>query len=343
MNQPLVTVVVPIYNVEKYLKRCVDSIINQTYKNLEIILVDDGSPDNCPKICDEYAKKDHRVKVIHKLNEGLGMARNTGIENATGKYICFFDSDDYVDLTTVEECCFLAEKESADLVCFGHIEESFDGKILANRIPVPPKDVFVGEEVTQILMPMTLSYDARHGEDWNLSLSAWCEMFSMDIIRKQGWRFVSEREIISEDIYSVLEYYQYSKKVVFIKKPFYHYISNPVSLSKSYRPDRYEKLKTLANKLTELSLNMGLGEILRQRIITIFLGLTIGALKQIVFSDISPKDKSTQIKAILNDPYMQNTLKNFDNYGDRPSKRFFFFAMRRKLSMLILLMIKIKG
>ena len=96
MSSPLVTIVVPIYNVEKYLTRCVDSIINQTYQNLEIILVDDGSPDNCPRICDEYAKKDHRIKVIHKINAGLGMARNTGIENATGKYICFFDSDDYI-------------------------------------------------------------------------------------------------------------------------------------------------------------------------------------------------------------------------------------------------------
>lgn len=112
MSNGLVTIVLPIYNVEKYLNRCINSIVNQTYKNLEIILVDDGSPDKCPEMCDEWEKKDTRIKVIHKQNEGLGMARNTGIENATGDYICFFDSDDYLELTAIEKLYKLAEKQT---------------------------------------------------------------------------------------------------------------------------------------------------------------------------------------------------------------------------------------
>lgn len=97
MNSPLISVIVPIYNVENYLPRCVDSIINQEYKNLEIILVDDGSPDNSSQICEEYAKKDNRVKVIHKENGGLSDARNAGMKIATGEYVSFIDSDDWVD------------------------------------------------------------------------------------------------------------------------------------------------------------------------------------------------------------------------------------------------------
>lgn len=93
----LISVVIPIYNVEKLIARCVDSVINQTYKNLEIILVDDGSPDACPEICDDYAKKDARVRVIHKQNGGLSSARNAGIAAATGEYITFIDSDDFVN------------------------------------------------------------------------------------------------------------------------------------------------------------------------------------------------------------------------------------------------------
>ena len=93
----LISVIVPIYNVEKYLTKCIESIINQTYKNLEIILVDDGSPDKSPIICDEYAKKDNRIKVIHKKNGGLSDARNYGMSLATGEYISFIDSDDYID------------------------------------------------------------------------------------------------------------------------------------------------------------------------------------------------------------------------------------------------------
>ena len=97
MNKKI-SVIVPVYKVEKYLARCVDSIINQTYKNLEIILVDDGSPDGCGKICDEYAERDSRIKVIHKENGGLSSARNAGLDIATGDYIGFVDSDDFIDL-----------------------------------------------------------------------------------------------------------------------------------------------------------------------------------------------------------------------------------------------------
>ena len=102
MNKEVISIVVPIYKVEKYIKKCIDSIIEQTYKNLEIILVDDGSPDGCAKICDEYAKKDKRIKAIHKENGGLSDARNVGIDISTGKYICFVDSDDYIENNYIE-------------------------------------------------------------------------------------------------------------------------------------------------------------------------------------------------------------------------------------------------
>ena len=95
--EDLISVIVPVYNVEKYLNKCIDSIINQTYKNLEIILVDDGSQDSSGKICDEYTKKDNRIKVIHKENGGVSSARNIGLNNATGEWIAFIDADDWVD------------------------------------------------------------------------------------------------------------------------------------------------------------------------------------------------------------------------------------------------------
>ncbi len=100
--EPLISVIIPIYNVEKYLKKCIDSVISQTYKNLEIILVDDGSPDNCGIICDEYAQKDDRIIVIHKKDGGLSDARNAGIEICKGEYISFIDSDDFVSPYFIE-------------------------------------------------------------------------------------------------------------------------------------------------------------------------------------------------------------------------------------------------
>ena len=97
-----VSVIIPVYNVEKYLEECIQSVLKQTYKNLEIILVDDGSPDNCPKMCDEWAKKDSRIKVIHKQNGGASSSRNTGLDVMTGDFMCFIDSDDFIAKNYIE-------------------------------------------------------------------------------------------------------------------------------------------------------------------------------------------------------------------------------------------------
>lgn len=113
---PLISVIVPIYKVELYLPKCIDSIINQTYKNLEIILIDDGSPDNCGSICDEYAKTDSRIKVIHKVNGGLSDARNAGLEIATGEWISFVDSDDWLKNNAIEQMLNLAIDNDANLI-----------------------------------------------------------------------------------------------------------------------------------------------------------------------------------------------------------------------------------
>ncbi len=117
-DNSLVSVIVPVYNVQEYLNECIDSVISQTYTQTEIILIDDGSTDNSGKICDDYARKDSRIKVIHKENGGLSEARNTGVKNATGKYIYFIDSDDYILPDTLKELTDIAEAEDADIVYF---------------------------------------------------------------------------------------------------------------------------------------------------------------------------------------------------------------------------------
>jgi len=117
-NQPLVSVIIPVYNVENYLRECVDSALNQTYTNLEIILVDDGSTDSSGKICDEYVEKDERISVIHQTNGGLSDARNTGFKQSNGKYVYFLDSDDYIAENTFETLVTIAEKDNSDIVFF---------------------------------------------------------------------------------------------------------------------------------------------------------------------------------------------------------------------------------
>lgn len=343
MDKPLVSVVLPIYNVEKYLERCILSVVNQTYRNLEIILVDDGSPDGCPEICDAWARKDSRIKVVHKKNAGLGYARNTGIEHATGEYICFFDSDDYVELNTVELCVDAAVSQNADIVCFGNDVRLQTGELLYTRIPTPPKSVYADQEVRDIAMPNVLSYHAETGEDWNFAMSAWSSMYSVQTIRKSGWRFVSEREIISEDIYSVLDFYQYVQKMVVVPQALYHYITNPVSLSRVYRKDRYEKLKFLAEKLTELSVEMGSEDILRERIFCIFLGLTLGVLKQIASVQMTKKEKREELLRILNDDYLQFVLREYNYLAEGIQKKTMYWAMANKRWLVCYMLLKIRS
>ena len=131
MNQtPLISVIVPIYHVEQYLTRCVESLVNQTYSNFEIILVDDGSPDNCPKMCDDWAKKNSRIKVIHKENGGLSDARNAGMQIANGDVISFIDSDDWIDPKFFEVMLNVMQDDESDIVSCGVKWVDEDGVLL---------------------------------------------------------------------------------------------------------------------------------------------------------------------------------------------------------------------
>lgn len=130
MKEDLISIVVPVYNVKIYLEECINSIIVQSYKNIEIILVDDGSTDESSKMCDEFAKKDNRIKVIHKKNGGLSDARNAGIDIAKGKYICFVDGDDYISKDYIESLYNNLKKYDVDISACGYLEEYDNGKII---------------------------------------------------------------------------------------------------------------------------------------------------------------------------------------------------------------------
>lgn len=152
-----VSIIVPVYNVEKYIYECVDSLVGQTYRNIEIILVDDGSPDSCPQICDEYSRADERIKVIHKANGGLSDARNAGIDIACGEYLMFVDSDDYIVSDTVEQLTYMLESSGADIASCGFTGDSEElslGVSMGYRVVTP------AEALKYILIEKKLSTSA---------------------------------------------------------------------------------------------------------------------------------------------------------------------------------------
>jgi len=339
----LVSVILPIYNVEKYLDQCIESVVNQTYKNLEIILVDDGSPDNCPAICDKWAALDSRIKVIHKQNEGLGMARNTGIQNATGEYICFFDSDDYIALDTIEKSYYRAVNDLADVVIFGFNSVNHNGEILSTFIPGVGSREYVGEEVLNDFFPDYIAPNPYKKEPRAFYMSACFSLYRLDVIKNSCWRFVSEREIISEDVYSLLSLFKYVNKISVVPEAFYFYRTNESSLSRKYIKDRYDKILDFYNKCLELCDDLGYGYEIRHRISKPFVAFTISALKQESVAPKPFKDRYNTVKNIINDSTFSTVLKQNKKDIVGTNRRILFFCARNKLYLVCYFLLKFRS
>ena len=342
-NEPLVTVVIPIYNTERYLSRCIDSVLSQTYRCWELVLVDDGSSDGCPAICDDYAKRDGRIRVIHKENAGLGMARNTGIDAAGGEYLCFFDSDDYVEPDTLEVCVAAAVANEADMVIFGHLDETPTGDLLRARVPHPPKSLLVGEEIVTELLPASLYTNQDMNRGWETALSACNKLFSLQAIRDSGWRFVSEREIIAEDYYSLTALHAHLRRVCVLDRTFYHYMVNTASLSRSFKADRFEKIKTFYAAMQVLSNDMGLSDVLDQPIKSVSFGLAIAAMKQLAAADWSLRRRCTALKQMICDDTLQAWVRTTDSIGAGWQKKLLCTAVKYKWVWLCFVLLYLKN
>ena len=340
MGEDLVSIVLPIYNVEKYLDRCIESVVCQTYKNLEIILVDDGSSDESPKICDTWALKDKRIKVIHKKNGGLGYARNTGIENASGEYVCFFDSDDYIRKDTVEKTYNVAHNQNCDMVLFGHYDVNSHGKIVHKYIPNAQKNFYEGNEVQNKLLPDLISNDPKTGKEINLWLSACFCMYSMKMISKVQWRFVSERDIISEDVYSLLLLYQYVNRVAIIPDAFYFYCENNTSLTHTFKLDRFDRIKHFYNVCIMACDELKYGNEVRNRLAEPFIANTIAAMKMIVASNEKAKIKMENIITIINDPISQDIVNTLLKTKQKKTRKLFIFLIAKKMYFCCYILLK---
>jgi glycosyltransferase involved in cell wall biosynthesis len=231
--KPLISIIVPIYNVQEYLYRCVDSIINQTYKNLEIILVDDGSPDNCPQICDDYAKKDNRIKVVHKENGGLSDARNAGMKVATGEYISFIDSDDYVSLDFIQTLYNTMILENSDIVeC--NVVKFYEN----NYLDKYEDDLKILNYDTVKGLSALISENPFHQHVWNKLYKA---DLVLDIFYPVGK--------LNEDEFWTYQVFGRAKKVSKLNKTMYYYFQRANSImGKSYSIRRLDALEGRYNR-----------------------------------------------------------------------------------------------
>lgn len=239
---PLISVVVPVYNVEQVLHYCVESILKQTYRNFELLLIDDGSPDKSGEICDGYAEKDERVKVIHKENQGVSSARNTGFDKAKGEYIVCVDSDDYVDECYLQDFMdVIAECPDAEMVwcCFSAVKD-YDKNIIQN-VRYDESGKLIKTDISKI---MTLH------EKW-LDASPWTKLYSKKIIKSNGLH-MNESMSLGEDLLFNFEYMNRckNKNIYITNKCAYYYVrSEKESLDNKFRPDLFDVYKHINDEL----------------------------------------------------------------------------------------------
>lgn len=227
------SVIIPIYNVEKYLRQCLDSVINQTFKDLEIILVDDGSPDRCGEICDEYADRDSRIKVIHKENGGLPSARNDALAIASGKWIAYVDSDDWLELDIYEKAILAAEKKDVDILFFNSFRNTESKEIKMSLFEKEffsdDKEYIKGLQAGTMCQYLTLTRSLGYGYPWDRIIK---RKFIMD----NNLYFTNVGAY--EDIIYAINCLQYAEKIEFIESRGYHYRFNETSIGNKYNPER---------------------------------------------------------------------------------------------------------
>lgn len=240
----LVSIIVPIYKVEEYLDRCVESLVNQTYSNLEIILVDDGSPDNCPKMCDEWAEKDARIKVVHKKNGGLSDARNAGLGNATGEYIAFVDSDDWVENTYIEYL-YRALKENDSEMAACDVRIAYEGD--TNDAVVDSYKSAVKMTAAEAMSTLAKGRQVR--------ATAWNKLYKTELL--DGEKF--EVGKLHEDEFFTYRIIDKCNSISYIDIPLYNYFQRQASIMSTYSIKRldvleayYRRLKLFEEKYHEL-------------------------------------------------------------------------------------------
>ena len=333
-----VSIIVPVYNAEKYLERCLDSLTNQTLKDIEIILVDDASRDSSPYMCDRASESDARIKVIHKCNEGAGMARNSGLKVATGEYIGFVDSDDYVEPEMYERLYDAAQKHSADLVMSG---VRYVGGVMFSDEDSVEYDYFEAdtlfstrEDIKNLRLGIVGALPCEK-DDSRYGMSVWKNLFRREIVEKNALRFMSERQILSEDALFMLDYAACTRKAVGIKGAFYNYCRNGDSISKAYKADRFEKSLAFIQEI-EKRLS---GDIPREEY-SIYLDRFVQAICRIICSQeimhasesgVKYSELKARLKAICTHEAAASVLGRYP-IGKLPLKQAVFaFAMKHGL------------
>ena len=346
-EQPQVSIIVPVYNVENYIERCLNSLVNQTFKDIEIITINDGSTDKSLELINKYVKEDIRVSVIDLGDEGVSYCRNLGIEKANGKYIMFVDSDDWIDFNMVEVMYKKAEENNIDLVMCSYIRE-FKDHSKEKIFNLPEEIIYKEDKVKNELLRKLVGpvkEELSNPEMLDALGTVWGKLYRADIFKENKINFVDLKEIGSaEDTLFNIFTFNYLSKVMFLNKPMYHYWrDNPKSVTSQYNPKLKEQRKVffkyISDFIKENNFEQVFEEALNNRICTSVLGL--GLIECSKNNKISGINKIKNIKKIINEEYIRNAYKNLELKYFSIHWRVFYFFIKNKMSFCSYLMLSI--
>ena len=349
MVKIMISIIVPVYNVENYLGKCLDSLINQTYKDIEIICINDGSTDNSLNILREYEQIDSRIIIIDQKNGGLSDARNIGLKEAAGEYIMFVDSDDWIDLETCQKALEAMLKYSTDIVMWSYIREyenkSLPKSIFDNNIYFDKKDT-----VNKIYRRLFGLYkeELSQPENADALVTVWGKLYKSELILKNNIRFIDTKKIgTCEDALFNMEVFKNVKSSYFINSCFYHYRKINTSVTSRYREDLYIKWDNLYELMNEQIEDNDLGlifnEALSNRIALNMIDLGLN----VTYSNKNTRDNCYELKKILKNSKVSKAVKNMDlQYFPIHWKIFFYFIKRNRIFpvyMMLIIMNKLRG
>lgn len=344
MSKPKVSVIVPTYNVEKFCRVCYDAIIHQTLQDIEIILVDDGSTDSSGLICDEYALKDLRVKVIHQTNRGLGLSRNSGLEVANGEYVGFVDSDDCVSTQMFQLLYDNARRFDADISYCKYTKFSTDADIPQSRFYENKTECWEGESAIRQYMLDRVGMPPKEKEDCRFGASVCCGIFSRKLLDSLNARFVSERQFIAEDMIFDIDVISHCERIVHSNAELYYYRYNPNSLTTTYKADRFlrnvELYHEMKRRLLKIYTDSELFDSISRYLITT---ARVAVIQEAQFiKENSIRTANANVKSISKQKELQDVYRDY-RWEKLPLKlRVFCFFQKNAMSFAQLFLCKIK-
>ena len=336
-NRFLISIIVPIYNAEKYLVECLESVVNQTYKNFELILVNDGSTDSSKEICEKYAQEYGNIIFINKDNTGVSDSRNIGLAKANGDYIIFLDSDDYLDKTTLDLCVNEISLFEYDLLTFGYIRFDDSNKLNKKFTIKTKKDLYNQEEIRNMLIPNMLSQSNKK-KSYNINFSRMF-MIRKDYIDSLDWKFLSEKKYESEDVCSMLSLLYNAKNIKIMRKNLYYYRCNPMSITNNYKDNFALRLNNMLEYLATFDIKNNSNYI--SCFYYLYFSYIIVAIKNISKSTIKYHEKIKKISELHSNKSILDNIRKYNKNNNTILRKIFFILFENKFFRSVYIICKI--